>query len=132
MILHSGCIHNRIFYKDPNQGHPERFASWFEKFPATQFILAHMNFHLPQVAMDLAETYPNVHLDTSWQPAEIIGEAVRRVGSDRVLFGTDWPLVGDNMTVGLRRVRECVSAGTITAEDADRILGANAARLLAL
>jgi predicted TIM-barrel fold metal-dependent hydrolase len=132
VILHTGCLHSHLIYKDPEQGHAARFEPWYKKFNDVRFILAHMNFHEPAVALDLAEEYPNLWVDTSWQPAEVIGEAVRRIGSERVLFGTDWPIVGHNMEVAMNRVRECLSAGTVTYEDADRILGLNALQLLGI
>ncbi len=130
VILHTGCIHSHLLYKDPDQGQAQRFAPWFAAYPKTRFILAHMNFHEPNIAIDLAEEHSNLYLDTSWQPAEVIGEAVRRIGAERVLFGSDWPMVGHNISVGVSRVRECVSAGTVSEADADLILGANAAKLL--
>jgi predicted TIM-barrel fold metal-dependent hydrolase len=130
VILHTGCVHSHVVYKDPSQGKAERFAPWFANYPDLKFILAHMNIHEPSVALDLAEEYPNLHVDTSWQPAETIGEAVRRIGADRVLFGSDWPLVGNNMVVGLKRIQECVSMGMITDEQSRLILGENAIKLL--
>jgi len=130
VILHTGCIHANLIYKDPEQGRAERFSRWFETFKDTQFILAHMNFHDPLVALDLMEEYPNVNADTSWQPAEVIGEAVRRVGAERILFGSDWPLVGNNIKVGLNRIEECVESGLLNEAQSRLILGENAARLL--
>jgi predicted TIM-barrel fold metal-dependent hydrolase len=91
-----------------------------------------MNYHDPLAALDLAEEHANVRVDTSWQPTEIIGEAVRRLGAEKVLFGTDWPLMGQNIAVGLARVRDCVATGMFTQADADLVLGGNAARLLRL
>ncbi len=132
VILHTGCIQNRVFYKNPKWGKAELFAPWFEQYSSVQFVLAHMNFHAPMIALDLAQKFENVHVDTSWQPAEIIGEAVRRIGSERVLLGTDWPLVGDNMRLGTARVQEALDAGIINAEDSEKILGLNALRLLRL
>jgi hypothetical protein len=132
VILHTGCIHTRLFYKAPKLGRAELFKPWFSDYPDTTFILAHMNFHEPGVALDLAEDHPNLLVDTSWQPAEVIGEAVRRIGAERVLFGTDWPLVGHNLSIGIDRVRECVSAGTLNPAQADLILGGNAVKLLGL
>jgi predicted TIM-barrel fold metal-dependent hydrolase len=129
VIVHTGCIHTHLLYKDPEQGRAQAFEPWFKAHPELRFVLAHMNFHDPAVAMDLMETYPNVYADTSWQPAEVIGEAVRRVGADRVLFGTDWPIVGDNQSVGLERIRDCVESGLITEEQAGQIRGLNAAKL---
>jgi predicted TIM-barrel fold metal-dependent hydrolase len=130
VILHTGCVHSHLVYKDPDQGRVERFSPWFGAYPDLKFILAHMNFHEPNVALDLAEEYPNVHVDTSWQPAETIGEAVRRIGAERVFFGSDWPLVGNNMTIGLKRVEECISMGMITEAQSQQILGENALKLL--
>jgi hypothetical protein len=132
VILHTGCLHSNLVFKKPELSRAELFAPWFTEYPDLTFILAHMNFHEPQVAMDLVIEHANVHVDTSWQPAETIGEAVRRVGSDRVLFGSDWPLLGNNISVGLERIEDCVETGLITREDARKILGENAVRLLKL
>jgi predicted TIM-barrel fold metal-dependent hydrolase len=131
VILHTGC-HNSLFYRDPHQGHAERFTKWYESYPTTQFILAHMNFHEPSTALDLCEEFENLWVDTSWQPAEIIGEAARRIGAERILFGTDWPLIGNNMTVGRRRVQDCVETGLLNEQQAKLILGENALKLLGL
>lgn len=130
VILHTGCIHSHLLYKDPEMGRAELFEPWFEKFPKTQFILAHMNFHAPVTAMDLAQKYENLWVDTSWQPAETIGEAVRRIGPERVLFATDWPFMGNNLTIGLKRIRECIEIGLLTEDQAAMILGKNALTLL--
>lgn len=129
VIIHTGCIHSPLLYKDPSKGRAEIFESWFSEHPRVRFVLAHMNFHEPQVAMDLAEKYSNLLLETSWQPAEVIGEAVRRVGARRVLFGSDWPFVGDNLRVGIDRIRDCVETGMFTEAEAALVLGENAAEL---
>jgi len=132
VIIHTGCLQSHLLFKDPHQGEAQRFVPWFKAYPRTRFILAHMNFHEPNIALDLAEEYENVYVDTSWQPTETIGEAVRRLGSERVLFATDWPFVGNNQRVGIARIYECVEMGMITAHDAENILGGNAARILGI
>lgn len=132
VILHTGCLHSHVLYKDPELGNAERFKPWFESHPETRFVLAHMNFHNPHLALDLALEFPNLYVDTSWQPAEMIGEAARRIGAERVLFGTDWPFVGNNLAVGLRRVRECIDIGLIDRGQAELILGINAFKLLGI
>lgn len=132
VIVHTGEIQNKLFYKDPSQGRAEKFARWFKLYPHTQFILAHMNFHDPNTAIDLAQTYPNIQLETSWQPPEMIAEAIRRVGPERVLFGSDWPLLGDNISIGLERVQSCHQKGLISQAEVDLILGGNAAKLVGL
>ncbi len=132
IILHTGCMHARLIHKSPLQAHAERFITWYEKYPKTQFILAHMNFHEPHAAIDLCEKFPNLWVDTSWQPPEVIGEAVRRIGAERVLFGTDWPLLGNNMVVGRKRIRDCLDIGLLNDHQAQLILGENAIQLLGL
>ncbi len=131
IVVHTGSLNSHLLYKDPAQGNAERFKKWFRDFPAT-FVLAHMNMHSPNAAMDLAEEFSNVLLETSWQPAEVIGEAVRRIGAERVIFGSDWPIVGDNIRVGIERVDEAVSGGMISDEQAQMILGGNAARIFGI
>jgi predicted TIM-barrel fold metal-dependent hydrolase len=129
VIIHTGCLHIPVLYKDGRKARADLYAPWFKRHPSVTFILAHMNWHEPGLAMDLAEEHRNVLVDTSWQPPEIIGEAVRRIGAERVLFGSDWPFVGDNLSVGIHRVRDCVSSGMITDAQAELVLGANAARV---
>ena len=130
VIIHTGCIQSSLLYRSPKNGQAENYISWFKKYPKTRFVLAHMNYHDPGVAIDLAEQFENLYLDTSWQPSEIIGEAVRRIGADRILFATDWPIVGDNMEVGLSRIQDAVDTGILTEADSEKILGANARALL--
>ncbi|MFZ9594640.1 MAG: amidohydrolase family protein [Bdellovibrionia bacterium] len=132
VILHTGCLHSRLLYRNPELCSAEKFKPWFQTYSKTQFILAHMNFHEPTQALDLGEAFENVWVDTSWQPTEVIGEAVRRMGPNRVLFASDWPLLGNNMAVGKRRVLEAVSTGLLNPEQAQLILGRNAIKLLGM
>lgn len=132
VIIHTGCLHVPLVYRSPEQGHAERYEPWFREYPDTKFVLAHMNFHFPQVALDLMERHRNVYADTSWQPAEVIGEAVRRVGAERILLGSDWPILGGNISVALARIGEAVETGRITSADRDLIVGANAAGIFGL
>jgi predicted TIM-barrel fold metal-dependent hydrolase len=132
VIIHTGCIHTHLHYKNPAQGKAEIFSKWYETYSNTKFILAHMNYHEPHTALDLCEEYPNLLVDTSWQPAEMIGEAARRIGAERVFFGTDWPLVGNNISVGRKRIQDCVDTGLLNEEQSKLILGENAVHLLGL
>jgi predicted TIM-barrel fold metal-dependent hydrolase len=119
-------------FKNPELGRAEAFENWFKNFPHLSFILAHMNFHQPDIAMDLAEKHSNIYLETSWQPTEVIGEAVRRIGPERILYGSDWPFVGDNINVGIKRIQSCVEAGMFSDEAAELIFGMNALKLFQL
>jgi predicted TIM-barrel fold metal-dependent hydrolase len=132
VILHTGCLHIPFLYKDAHLSEARNFIPWFRKYPDLRFILAHMNYHEPQIALDLAESYAGVFVDTSWQPTEMIEESVRRLGPEKVLFGSDWPLMGNNLAVGLRRIQSSVEGGMISENDAALIRGENAKRLFAI
>lgn len=132
VILHTGTGHSPLMFREPELGRVELFSSWFKAYPKLKFILAHMNEHAPQLALDLAVRHPNVYVDTASQPAEIIGEAARRIGTERVLFASDWPMVGNNLSIARNRIRDCVSIGLINEGQENLILGENAAGLLKL
>jgi predicted TIM-barrel fold metal-dependent hydrolase len=132
VILHTGVFHSSVLYKKSELGKAELYSRWYETFPGIKFVLAHMNFHEPHIALDLAEEHPSVFVETSWQPTEMMGEAVRRIGAERVLFGSDWPFVGNNIAIGIKRIREAVTTGLISDEHARLILGENAIKVFGL
>ncbi|MCO4753727.1 MAG: amidohydrolase family protein, partial [Bacteriovoracaceae bacterium] len=53
-------------------------------------------------AIEFCENYTNVYCDSSSQPTEIIQEALERI-PNKLMFGTDWPLVGSNQTTMVQR-----------------------------
>ncbi len=130
VILHTGCLHSHLFYRKPELGNPREFESWYQDYPSIKFILAHMNFHQPDTALDLGEKFGNIYVDTSWQPSEVIAEAVRRLGSEHVLMGSDWPFLGQNHSVMLDRIQDCVDAQMFSQEDAEYVLGKSAEKIL--
>lgn len=130
VILHTGCIHLEGLYRSPRMSEVKNFRPWFDRFRSIPFILAHMNYHDPVAALDLCAEFPHLYVDSSWQPAEAIAEAVRRIGSERILLGSDWPLLGANIPTSIERVREITQFGFCSAQDVANILGLNAERLL--
>ncbi len=130
VLIQTGAPKVHLVYRKPEYSEVRRFENWLKTWPKTSFVIARMGFHHPDEAMDLAEQYPNTFLETSWQPRETIAEAVRRVGADRVLFGSDWPLMGQNQRVGIRRIQEAISSLMISEEEAALILGGNADRMI--
>jgi predicted TIM-barrel fold metal-dependent hydrolase len=129
VIIHTGCIHIEPLYKDPTMGHAEHFDVWFDRFPKCKFILAHMNYHHPDIAIKLCKQYGNVYLETSWQPKEKIINAVKEVGASKVLFGSDWPIMGNNIEHALSHIHLAYKEKNITKEERDLILGLNAFEL---
>ncbi|MBC7385699.1 MAG: amidohydrolase family protein [Cryobacterium sp.] len=130
IVLQTGTPQSHIVYRRPGFADITRFRKTFSEHPNTPFVIARMNFDRPDLALDFADLFPNLYLETSWQPTETIGEAVRRVGSERLLFGSDWPILGNNQKVCIRRIRDAAESQLITSSDSERILGLNAEALL--
>ena len=64
-----------------------------ERFPEIPFTLTKMgrgyNF-ISEICLALATKHDNVYLDTVQAPAEHVARAVREIGAERVIYGTDW------------------------------------------
>jgi predicted TIM-barrel fold metal-dependent hydrolase len=129
VILHTGNIYSRLF-KSPESGDVTNYANWFERYSDIRFCLAHMNFHEPEKAMYYAEKFPNVYLFTSWQPSSVILKAAERIQAEKILFASDWPLLGNNIALQKSRVVELVEKDELTEDEAKLILYDNAKRLL--
>src|SRR5215211_4376905 len=84
---------------------PWQFAKLAEEAPEATIILAHMGgYHHTEDAIRVCEKYDNLLLDTSACPyPHRIGEAIRRIGAGRVLFGSDGP--GCNPALELKKIR---------------------------
>ncbi len=75
----------------------------------------------------LAKRYENLYLELSGQPAQHIQHALAAIGSERLLFGSDWPFW--RQTLPLQALRQAVQHDS-TAEV--RILWENASNLLGM
>ena len=94
--------------------------------PDSTIILGHMGgyFHVDE-AIDVAERYPNIILETSATPYPAkIGEAVRRIGAERVIYGSDGPVSSPAL-----ETQKIVQA-QLSEEDRKKVLGENAETLL--
>lgn len=76
-------------------------------FPRGKFILAHIGWESWRKVLDLGRRYPQVSVETSWQPAKIIRRAVDALGPERVIFGSDFPLF--RQSLALKQVRDALS-----------------------
>jgi uncharacterized protein len=72
---------------------PYAVAEAARRCPEATVVLGHMGgYQHVEDALDVAERYENVLLETSAMPyPERVAEAVERIGSERVLFGSDGP-----------------------------------------
>jgi predicted TIM-barrel fold metal-dependent hydrolase len=78
-----------------------------EYFPQIPVILAHAGIRQFEKALRLARKYKTVYLELSGQPAQHIKHALTVLGSERLLFGSDWPFW--NQSLALRAIRQAVN-----------------------
>jgi hypothetical protein len=99
IITHSGAA---ALAGDPEQhARPANFVEVLRNFPRLTLVFAHMARGYLDETLEIMQSYPDVYLDSSavvegTMPSHLLSdeEAVamlRRVGCDRVLFGSDWP-----------------------------------------
>ena len=109
---------------------PEILYSFITGFPKLKLVCAHWGGGLPFYALmpEVGEALDNVFFDTAatvflYKP-QIFEQVSRIIGSDKILFGTDYPLMHQN------RVIDQIQSAQLPEEDKGRILGANAEELL--
>jgi predicted TIM-barrel fold metal-dependent hydrolase len=97
IITHSGNFPQ----VDEEYARPANFVDVIRNFPGLTLVLAHMGRGYLDETVEIVQTYPNVYLDSSaaiegTMPSHVLSDEeavaiIRRVGCDRVLFGSDWP-----------------------------------------
>jgi predicted TIM-barrel fold metal-dependent hydrolase len=114
----------------------ERMA---KAFPDVTIIYAHMGRYQTQDAklvdsfIKLAEDHKNVLLDLSGvELVAKIGEAARRVGAGKLIWGTDGPYAHPELVLFAKNELQKVRGLQIPQEEKDDILGGNIAKLLKL
>jgi len=97
-------------------------ADW----PEVPFVCAHGVGSVE--TMDRMARYPNFYVDTAWtqNPAWAVTRAVDILGTERVVWGTDAPLVDFSHRLGV------VLDTELTESQMRQVLGLNAARLMGL
>lgn len=96
-----------------------------KRFPDTTFVLGHLGFiNIDLYALNLVEPQGNVVVETSGGYTCVLRAALDRLGADRVLFGSEYPL--QHPTVELAKVRALELAPEIRRQ----VVWSNARRLL--
>ncbi|SDS31817.1 amidohydrolase family protein [Microlunatus soli] len=107
--------------------HPGLFASITARYPSAPIILGHAGISPAGVDASIAVVADSAHsyleICGSQLTGALIGHMVRHVGSERVLFGSDFPFIDQRMSLG-RVVHSGLDAAAQRA-----ILGANSRRL---
>jgi uncharacterized protein len=119
-------------YKGKGQTFPWKMFKLAQNFPDLKIVLAHWGGGLPfyELMPEVYEATRNVYYDTAASTYlyrfDIFPAAVQLVGLERILWGTDYPLL--SQAKFLKRVRE----SGLDDEQLAAVLGGNAERLLRL
>jgi len=129
LLLHTN---ERIGHSYPGKGSTplERFYELILSFPNLPIILAHWGGGLPfyELMPEVAKNMVNVYYDTAASPflysKRIYAIASEIVGLEKILFGTDFPLLYP------RRYFEELEGSGLSKGDQEKILGLNFLRLI--
>jgi len=119
-------------YPGKGKATPDMLYPFITSFPNLPVVCAHWGGGLPfyDLMPEVREAMENVYFDTAASPflyrPEIYRQVSRLVGADRILFGSDYPLMPQS-----RLLDEIDSAG-LTEEEKNMILSGNARRLLGI
>ena len=109
---------------------PEVLWRFIRNFPDVTVVCAHWGGGLPFYALmpEVAEALSNVYFDTAASPflyaPRVFRVAASLVGADRVLLGSDFPLLRAS------RLLRQVDDSDLSASEIEAVTGGNAARLL--
>ena len=105
--------------------HLPKFEKVLDCISDTRVILAHSGCFDFEFIVDIMNKYPNTYTDISIQPAANIKKLIGEIGSERILFGTDYPFVTQafSMLSVLRATNDEEERRKIFCENAKKLLG---------
>lgn len=116
----------------------ELIAALSESVPKARLIIAHMGGIRILEALIVARTSYSIYLDLSliysvYRNSHLepdIFYAIRRIGADRCLYGSDYPDVG--LSQAYEEMRSALERRAFSAEEMERIFGGTAGELLGI
>lgn len=108
----------------------DRYVGAVEAFPRVQFAFGHAGARDVEDAVAAAQKYPNVWLEITGQGVTQLDRIIREVGTDRLLFGSDWPfypLAATLAKVLLVTEKRPDARAAILSENANRVFAAASA-----
>jgi hypothetical protein len=109
---------------------PEMLYPFIARFPDLTLVCAHWGGGLPFYALmpEVKQAMGNVYFDTAASPylysPQVYSQVAQLVGSDRILFGSDYPLLAQS------RLLEEIDSSGLPEDAKGLILSGNARRLL--
>jgi predicted TIM-barrel fold metal-dependent hydrolase len=122
VYLHTG---NFPIYRPQQMPWEDALPRLVSAFPQINFVCGHAGWDKPRVALRVALRCPNLYIETSWQPPELIRRLCDKIGPQRMLFGSDYPLYSQ-----LRAIKNVRAA--LNDEEYALVTETNAERLLSL
>lgn len=102
----------------------KRFYNVLREIPDTTFIFAHGGCYQTKELIELMKKYPSTYVDISVQPPNNIRKLIEEIGSERILFGTDYPAFNHGFSIVsvLRATDNVGERKNIFSQNAKRIL----------
>jgi hypothetical protein len=97
VISHGGDSEGGPYESEIDHCAPKNFASVLREFPRLRLVLAHVGYPYLEDFVEMASAHSNLYTDLSFVLSregvemEALLRAIRSIGVDRVLFGTDFP-----------------------------------------
>ena len=105
------------------------------QFPELKIILTHLGTLWHNEAFMVAEKNPNVYLDVAAYPYEIKNllteDLVRRVGEDKFIFGTDFPMPYEGKTHRMLDYIDCIISLELSPQIKEKIFYKNFEAMMA-
>ncbi|MBN2540279.1 MAG: amidohydrolase family protein [Bacilli bacterium] len=105
-----------------------------KQFPKVNFVMVHMGLGTNNLeAIDLISRLPNLYGDTTWVDAEMTIKAIRRCGSNKIIFGTDNTIDGiDTLKKSIYEPYFSTIQSKLSQEEYLNLMSRNAIRLFRL
>lgn len=119
-------------YPGKGKTRPEMLWRFIRNFPDVPIVCAHWGGGLPFYSLmpEIKEGLSSVYFDTAattlLYDARIFETVASAIGPERILMGSDYPLVRARTVIGQ------VKSSTLSSSAKDMVLGGNAARLLGM
>jgi predicted TIM-barrel fold metal-dependent hydrolase len=119
-------------YPGKGEATPKLLADFITNLPGVPVVCAHWGGGLPfyELMPEVRKALEDVYFDTAVSPflyrPEIYHNVSRIIGADRVIFGSDYPVMAP------RRLLDEINAADLSEEARNEILSGNARRLLGI